>query len=102
MSWTKDRKEILASDTWKKAPAKKDKKHFCGGKPGRFHKPEIVRRNENYALGKACSTAPEWKRVLFGSNWYCYHQEICSRCGKILRHYITEQECPDRASVAQR
>jgi hypothetical protein len=27
-------------------------------------------------------------------HWYCYHDEICTGCGKVLRSFINKEECP--------
>lgn len=100
MAWDKRRDEIPASDEWKAAPVKrKNTKLWCGGKVGRPHKPEIVRDKNSHS---ACGPAPSWWVTFHRDGWWCHHVEQCANCKKILRHTLPEQECPDRASVAQR
>lgn len=86
-------------DPAKRAPAKKDTRHFCKGKPGVEHVPAIVQDERAPGWLKAgCGWRADWRVRLRGydAGWHCQHREICTGCGKILREgWDVGRECPD-------
>lgn len=93
-------------DGWEratKAPAKKNTKKWCKGKTGVEHKPEIRKSRYHASMGdKAfCRWVPRWTGWRSGGwdyknpRWLCFHEEFCTTCGKITRHTIDREECPE-------
>jgi hypothetical protein len=66
-------------------------KVWCGGKLGRKHIPEIVKRQ-----AWPCRTSV-YKLTSGGEkSWFsCWHEERCSKCGKVLRWKLKNEECPE-------
>jgi len=82
-----------------RAPGKKNTRRWCRGKVGREHV-------EGYALSswangrKICEARPEWSYGIpwydrHRGEWWCYHNVICTECGKILRS-LPPEDCPER------
>jgi len=80
---------------------KKNTRLWCGGKEGREHQPEIV-RHHYYALWaeKDCHW---WERWTYANGekvqrkpdtWSCLHAERCTVCGKYLKVFLPQEECP--------
>lgn len=55
------------------------------------HRPVI--RLDRYADRQCKWDIHWWKQEIA---WVCYHEEACAGCGKILRHRIPRDDCPDR------
>lgn len=74
--------------------AKKDRRRWCRGKKGVEHVTEIVMYTPSW-----WDQYHEEERSCFwwrGAHiWRCYHQEICTNCGKILQHTLGD-DCPDK------
>lgn len=80
----------LQPEQGKRAPGKKDTKRWCRGKPGVEH--EVETRLERFVTPGECG----WyiSRRTGKPMWYrCYHEDVCSSCGKILLR--TRKQCPD-------
>jgi hypothetical protein len=77
----------------KRAPARKDTRHWCKGKEGREHGPVIEFRPWSVS-DKDCRWASRW--TYDGVKWHCLHAEVCSSCGKVLRDWgtLAATECP--------
>ena len=77
--------------------AKKDTRHWCKGKVGVPHQPEVNR--QSYAGSWPCREPSAWFKVQYHRRsyrpWWCYHQIACRVCGKILAHQLDWRECPD-------
>ena len=80
-----------AAEPAKRAPARKDTRRWCKGKPGREHVPRIVRLRTGY-VSRSCEWVPryDWRAIRAGDDnfpvrWACGHFESCANCGKILR-----------------
>lgn len=74
-----------------KPPSRKNKKLWCRGKVGVEHTPEIVIPENFWGKGNprfVCG--PSSWRV---SGWSCFHQFVCSGCGKHLSRQVTRDEC---------
>lgn len=91
-------------DPSRTAPAVKDTRRWCRGKPGRVHKPEIVRTHLGWQPA-VCKWAGrhDFRLLRQGRDedgttvgWVCYHEERCSACGKVLRSSweLRRVECP--------
>lgn len=99
MTWNDhydEQKATPASDTWRKSRnTKKDTKRWCRGKVGVAHTPE-VRFDKFFAGRQVChERTAEWAIRLSGPGWKCFHQKVCTNCGKITQHWLTDtKECP--------
>jgi hypothetical protein len=86
----------------RRAPGRKDTRHFCRGKAGREHVPEIVMTPQPFYTGVPggeCGWTTHWsvrQRAYDGVRWSCRHEERCASCGKVLRctGQLTRAECP--------
>ncbi len=71
-------------------------KLYCRGNVNTPHQYELTK--QQWATNRPCRRATEqeqqWWRGKRGP-WLCWHQEQCSSCGKITRHFIGWAECPD-------
>ncbi|WIB65446.1 hypothetical protein [Curtobacterium sp. MCBD17_040] len=89
--------ERPADDAWKHTPhRRKNTKRWCKGHVGREHTP-IIRINTRWTRVYTCGLPrPGTFDYLFGRDrdWTCYHEEACSRCGKVLRLSLPKSECP--------
>jgi hypothetical protein len=56
------------------------------------HQPQIKVRQGGWPQGRDCKWDVAWSRD--EPSWFCYHEEVCAGCGKILRGSVEEQECP--------
>lgn len=95
-----------AGDSWRKARAKKNRRSWCGGHEGREHEPEI-RLEKGVASRRRFSLRQETARcrwtMWFVSgkpmsgklHWSCSHEEVCTSCGRILRPWVSPEECPE-------
>lgn len=64
---------------------RKDRRKWCKGKVGVVHQTEI-RLGDKYTYAmKVCQM---WQPSKRWGRWICVEQEVCSRCGKILRHSL--------------
>lgn len=87
-------------DPARKAPSKKDTKHWCKGKPGIEHIAQLTLDMDTPEWRKhACRWKAYWdwrKKHTWVIGWTCGHHEECARCGKILRYTcdLTRAECP--------
>lgn len=68
--------------------SKKDTKRWCRGKEGKEHTLAIEMNPMWMSLGRTCQQAERW----FNG---CYHEELCTTCGKVTRWAIPFNECPD-------
>lgn len=83
----------------RKAPAKKDTRHWCRGKQGVEHVPHLVldeRAPGYHKMGCQWGTSWRVRQRDYTVRWQCQHREICTRCSKILREpwEIGSAECP--------
>ena len=82
-----------------RAPAPKDTRRWCKGKPGREHTPVITQATTGWRP-RECRWTVGWRRADDGWSgrvaWECIHQETCSACRKILRSVgnLRLDECP--------
>ena len=74
--------------------AKKDTKRWCKGKEGREHVPETVESHIWAGMNKVCGPRP-YTGGWWGGKWFCRHAIRCSECGKVLKTFLSEDECPD-------
>lgn len=73
--------------------------NHCGGQKGVPHRPEIrmgvlgAKR-----MGLDFEPCRSWRRLsgdgYYLTEWSCGHEEVCSRCGLILRFSLLPGECP--------
>lgn len=100
MGW--DEEEVLrkappVTDEWRSAPSKKkDKKRFCGGNERRGVHDPVVEVGKGYSALTKCGVRSWWPE-----HYFCKHQSVCSKCGKILEFALPKSSCPD-ALVAQK
>lgn len=88
-------KAAAITEPEQRAPAKKNTRAWCKGKPGLEHKPVIVFRSSERG---ACHLAQGWQLSIWPDEpWECAHREECGSCGKILRDHdkLAGAECPD-------
>ena len=81
-----------------KAPAKKNKRRWCGGHEGREHIPIITK--STWAGGFQCRyTDQKWRKKHYttGTVYACYHEVTCEKCHKTLRY--KSDSCPDRLAA---
>lgn len=91
-------------DPSRRAPAVKDTRRWCKGKPGREHQPEIILPQVGWQTGNCKWLGRhDWRLIRQGRDdeattvgWACYHEERCSECGKVLRNRweLRPRECP--------
>jgi hypothetical protein len=97
----------------RRAPARKDTRRWCHGKPGLEHETVVVLHSQ---YGHTCGwrehgrwaqtgpvpprgvTLPKWPKqgrewIVTGRDWSCMHEVQCQVCGKFLG---TVAECPVR------
>lgn len=94
-----NRNEPLESDEWrpKASQKRKDTKHWCKGKVGREHTPEVGLSKWPYNRN-ICGTAADiysWDNGPFRNRWVCRHELVCTSCGKIIKHTLDRDECPE-------
>lgn len=65
---------------------RKDTRRWCKGKVGQEHQPAVEVRRDG-----ECHPMSWWRNR--GSYWFCYHQEVCVRCRKVLRLGLSRKEC---------
>jgi hypothetical protein len=87
-----------SSDEWKKSPSKKDRKRWCGGHVGREHQPVLQLEKYANSLGRTCGMGQRWTFATRGfvEQWICWHQDVCSVCGRIMGYRIDAESCPSR------
>jgi hypothetical protein len=82
----------------RRPPGRKDKRHWCRGKPGREHVPELAINQSGIYWGRQCGWKPSWNVTGqdYDVTWWCRHREVCANCGKILREAwdVEITECP--------
>lgn len=71
---------------------KKDTRRWCRGKVGVEHQPVIVRDHWGWTADQECGLR-DWV-VGRDPDWFCFHREVCDNCGKVLRHKLSDEECP--------
>jgi hypothetical protein len=81
-----------------RAPARKDTRSWCHGKPGNAHVP-VLTSEAGTPQDPGCRWSESfiWPGGTYGACWKCRHREECARCGKILRvrSELADAECPD-------
>jgi hypothetical protein len=87
-------------DPMPKAPAKKNKKRWCGGHEGREHVP--VTTKAKYSGGWQCGYRKQsWRFrgtvVGDGVVYSCWHEVTCEKCHKTLTY--KSASCPDRVGA---
>lgn len=84
------------------APARKDRRRWCKGRPGVDHVPRIVVVADRLYV-TACGWAPKeiWRSAEV--TWKCRHREECAICGKVLRETreLRREECPQWPGTPQ-
>lgn len=65
---------------------RKDTRHWCRGKEGVEHIVQIRPRDPKW--GDPNRVCHLWQPHPKYSRWICYEQEICTTCGKILKHSL--------------
>ena len=84
----------------KRAPARKDTKHWCHGKEGAEHVPHLVLAEDTpQAREHACRWTVRWDWQVthaWAVGWKCGHREACAGCGRVLRELgdLKARECP--------
>jgi hypothetical protein len=68
--------------------SKKDTKRWCRGKEGQPHLLGTQIKPAWLSLGRTCQSG-HW---LFSG---CYHEEYCTRCGKVTKWMLDWKDCPD-------
>jgi hypothetical protein len=82
----------------KRPPAKKDP-NLCKGAHWKMpHKPELRIREYGFRKKDGCHWVIGWGRD--EPAWWCLHEEVCARCGKVLRITVEREQCPDFHSIA--
>lgn len=90
------------SDGWTDSPgspARKDTRTWCKGKVGREHQ-LVIEPDKRQGWGPpGCFWSSSWF-LESGTrshrwSWHCRHIERCTVCGKILRHWLKQDECPE-------
>ena len=71
--------------------ARKDTKHWCKGKVGREHKPELIVHHAYSSIMMRCH---ELKWMTWSGQWSCRHAFKCTACGKYTKTWLTREECP--------
>lgn len=66
----------------------RNRRRWCGGKPGLPHQPVIVMEPYWASTGWACRETT-WVPV----RWICRHRSQCESCGRVLSRIVA---CPDR------
>jgi hypothetical protein len=84
-------------DVPKRAPGKKDKNlckaaHWKGP-----HTPELRMGPVYGRMGSRCGWGVSWHSS--GPAYLCYHEEVCTGCGKVMRISIGKEECPAYAPL---
>lgn len=106
-SWWTDgvrEKQKPIPDSVRTTPAKKDKKHWCKGKVGVPHVPELTLSHTAMSWakpGEVCHwnsrvryVNGEWVTLTEKGWWVCYHAIRCRTCGKYIQHSLSREECP--------
>jgi hypothetical protein len=74
--------------------SRKNTRRWCKGKVGREHSPVVQHQKERNGWRKAWTCGPR-KWGISAGRWGCWHEEVCTTCGKVLRWTLGD-ECPDR------
>jgi hypothetical protein len=77
----------------KRAPGKKDPAlckaaHWKGP-----HVPGLIKNEPLFRRESPCRWDASW--MADGPEWFCYHEERCTGCGRVLRSRINREECPE-------
>ena len=86
-----DERRADAPEVPRQRGRRKNTRRWCKGKPGVEHTTTVrldPRRLTRYR--SQCGVLSWWPH-----RWWCYHQLVCEKCGKILRYSIPE-DCPTR------
>lgn len=99
MSWDK-RKDELRDQVVRQTNVRKKTGHWCKGKVGREHEPELV-VNHNWTHRSGCS----WRELMYWRGgerhhwkwqYSCWHSYRCKSCGKYTEWTLkNKEECPD-------
>lgn len=76
-----------------KPPGRKDRQKWCRGKVGIEHTPEVMIPVNFW--GKGSPWAVCGYRDWYPHRWACYHQWVCTSCGKHISRKVTQQECQE-------
>jgi hypothetical protein len=90
-------RQAAAGEPERQAPGRKDRRAHCKENAGGPHVPAVVFMAAVFRPDRGCEWMPSWSRKergYDGAGWYCRHEEHCSRCGKVLRVTVTDNECP--------
>lgn len=78
---------------------KKSTRRWCKGHVGKKHDPTLALDHRYATLDEKWAKC-DWYDITFYKDetrrrYSCKHVEVCKNCGKVLRWYLTEGECPD-------
>lgn len=82
---------------------KKNRQRWCRGKVGVEHSTELRMskwHQHRVAVGhqpQGCQWWP-WGR---NSGYQCFHERVCTECGRIVKHKLYGRECPYYVPVDQ-
>jgi hypothetical protein len=67
--------------------SRKSTRDWCKGRKGTPHEPVLELTRTAHGQPGTCRWQPvfSWREKDFTLHWRCAHQEVCARCGKILR-----------------
>ena len=87
--------ERPADDAWRPARGKKNTKRWCKGHVGREHAAELT-ISTKWSRTYTCGRPGEGRISFWGSDrdWTCYHEDVCTTCGKVLRWSVPKADCP--------
>lgn len=83
--------------------SKKDKKRWCGGKPGREHRYRIATPKNLPSYFTSCRGPRQWEVDLIArrpsmasryGSWRCMHERVCGTCGRVEFGGVTPEQCP--------
>lgn len=92
-------KSPLKRDDWNKTPAKKNTKKWCKGVVGREHTIElalITKDSRTYLCDERHIAFPFYveERKPGEIRWACFHNQVCTACGKVISWFIRKENCP--------
>jgi hypothetical protein len=84
-----DQRENLIPEEPRPQRARKDTRHWCKGKVGREHTPELVVHHAYTSILMRCHDST-W----MPTRWMCRHALRCTTCGKYTKTWLSREECP--------
>lgn len=90
---SQQRQEAAADDPAQPRPASRKNPDLCKTAHWKGPHQPVLRKRERNWKKTSCRWAIFWSTP--EPSWECYHEEVCTGCGKLLHISIPAEQCPD-------